>query len=101
MNPIDPATDRVPAPLVRMLYKPLAMVVTTLAGLVAARLFARLWRLLPGASLPAPTSADPNNGWAEVAVAAAVHGAVFGAVRAIVDRLSARGVERATGTWPE
>jgi hypothetical protein len=101
MNPGSPATDRVASPLVKVAYKPLALVVSALAGLVAARLFARLWRLLPGASIPAPTAEDPSNGWAEVAVAAAVHGAVFGAVRAIVNRVSARGIERATGTWPE
>ena len=31
---------------------------------------------------------------------AAVHGAVFGTVKALLDRAGAKGFERATGAWP-
>lgn len=83
------------------LYKPLGLIISPLGGLLAAKLFAQLWRLLPGTSESAPETRDPSHGWQEIAVAAALQGGVFGGVRAIVDRAGARGFERATGTWPE
>jgi hypothetical protein len=86
---------------VKLLYKPLGLIVSVLGGLVAAKLFAQLWRLLPGTSDSVPESKDPGHGWKEIAVAAALQGAVYGGVKAIVDRAGARGFERATGTWPE
>lgn len=85
----------------KMLYKPFGMIFSVLGGLVAAKLFAQLWRLLPGTSESAPESKDPNHTWKEVAVSAALQGAVYGGVKAIVDRAGARGFERATGTWPQ
>jgi hypothetical protein len=86
---------------VKLLYKPLGLIVSVLGGLIAAKLFAQLWRLLPGTSESAPASTDPDHGWKEIAVAAALQGAVYGGVKALVDRAGARGFERATGTWPE
>lgn len=86
---------------VKLLYKPLGMIASILGGLLAARLFAQLWRLLPGWSESAPDTKDPNHGWREVATSAALQGAVYGGVKAIVDRAGARGFEAATGTWPE
>lgn len=85
----------------KLLYKPLGLLVSVLGGLLASRLFAQLWRLLPGTDESAPESKDPDHGWKEIAVAAALQGAIFGAVKAIVDRAGARGFERVTGTWPE
>ena len=38
--------------------------------------------------------------WREIIAAAALHGAVFGAVKAIVDRAGATGFAQATGVWP-
>jgi hypothetical protein len=43
---------------------------------------------------------DRNRSWSEILAAAAVEGAVFGAVKAAIDRAGATGFERATGTWP-
>ncbi len=85
----------------KFLYKPLGLLMSVLGGLLAARLFAQLWRLLPGTSGSAPESKDPDHSWREVAVAAALEGAVYGGVKAVVDRAGARGFERATGVWPE
>jgi hypothetical protein len=85
----------------KFLYKPLGMLVSVVGGLIAAKLFAQLWRLLPGTSESAPEAKDPDHGWKEIAVAAALQGAVYGGVKAVVDRAGARGFERATGTWPE
>lgn len=84
----------------KLLYKPLGLLFSVLGGVLAAKLFARLWRLVPGTQESAPEAKDPNRSWKEVATAAAMQGAVFGAVKALVDRAGARGFQRATGVWP-
>ena len=43
---------------------------------------------------------DLDRSWREIIAAAALHGAVFGAVKAIVDRAGATGFAQATGVWP-
>ena len=47
-----------------------------------------------------PDAKDLDRGWGEIAAAAAVQGAVFGTVKALVDRAGAKGFQRATGVWP-
>jgi len=46
---------------------------------------------------PEPTQADKS--WKEVVPAAALQGAVFGAVKAGVDRGGLKGFEKLTGVW--
>jgi Protein of unknown function (DUF4235) len=84
----------------KVLYKPIGLIVSVLGGILASQLFSQLWRLLPGSSESAPESKDPGHSWKEIATAAALQGAVYGSVKAIVDRAGARGFERMTGTWP-
>jgi hypothetical protein len=84
----------------KLLYKPLGMLVSVLGGILAAQLFSQLWRVLPGSSESAPESTDEGHSWKEVATAAALQGAVYGGVKAVVDRAGARGFQRVTGTWP-
>ena len=83
------------------MYKPIGMLASVLGGLLAAKVFAQLWRLLPGTDESAPAPKDPDYSWKAVALSAALQGAVYGAVKAVVDRAGARGFEQATGTWPE
>lgn len=85
----------------KLLYKPFGMIVSVLGGILAAKLFAQLWRLLPGTSESAPKSKDREYTWKQVATSAAVQGAVYGAVKAVVDRAGARSYERMTGVWPD
>ena len=80
-------------------YKPFGLVVSVLGGLLAGALFKRLWRAVMHED-ETPEATDPDRGWAEIATAAAIEGAVFGGVRAIVDRAGAAGFARATGAWP-
>jgi hypothetical protein len=44
---------------------------------------------------------DPDRSWREVLIAAGVQGAVFGLVKAAVDRGGAAGLRKITGTWPD
>jgi Protein of unknown function (DUF4235) len=48
----------------------------------------------------APKATDRQRSWKEVLAAAALQGAVFGLIKATVDRAGAKGFERATGAWP-
>jgi hypothetical protein len=48
----------------------------------------------------APGATDPARGWTETALAAALEGAVFGGVKALVDRSAPSSFAKATGTWP-
>lgn len=84
----------------KLLYKPLGMIFSVLGGIIATQLFSRLWRLLPGSSESAPEPTDEDHTWREVVTAAVLQGAVYGGVKALVDRAGARGFERMTGTWP-
>jgi hypothetical protein len=47
-----------------------------------------------------PNPTDSHYSWREVLAAAAVEGAVFGLVRAAIDRGGARGYQKLTGVWP-
>jgi hypothetical protein len=67
---------------------------------VANAAFIRVWRALRGEN-EAPTASAKNYTWREVLVAAALQGAVFGLVKAAIDRAGATRYERLTGTWPE
>jgi hypothetical protein len=68
-------------------------------GVVAGALFKRTWKLVAREE-DAPKATDRQRTWLEVLPAAAVHGAVFGFVKAAVDRAGATGFQRATGARP-
>jgi len=84
---------------VKLVYRPFGLLISVLGGLAAGAIFRRLWRIV-GNEETAPTPTDPDRSWGEIAVAAALEGAVFGVVRALIDRAGATGFARATGTWP-
>ncbi|BAJ28071.1 MULTISPECIES: DUF4235 domain-containing protein [Kitasatospora] len=85
--------------MVKILYKPLGLLLGALGGLTAGALFRRLWALL-GHQEDAPSPTDPERTWKEVLTAAALQGAVFALVKAAVDRGGAAATHRLTGTWP-
>jgi hypothetical protein len=85
--------------MARLLYKPFGLFVGVLGGMLAGRLFTRLWRVAARED-EAPQATDADKGWGEVIAAATIEGAVFGGVRAVIDRVGATGFERLTGAWP-
>jgi hypothetical protein len=94
------ATDEAGTPMkMKLLYKPFGLLVSVLGGILAGSLFRQLWRLLARES-EAPAAKDQDRTWREVIAAAAIQGAVFGGVKALIDRAGATGFERVTGTWP-
>jgi Protein of unknown function (DUF4235) len=83
----------------RLLYKPLGLVVSVLGGIVAGALFKRAWAALESEREP-PEATDRDRSWREVVVAAAIQGAIFAGVKAVVERAGAAWFSRITGVWP-
>jgi Protein of unknown function (DUF4235) len=83
----------------KALYKPLALLASALGGIVASAVFNQIWRVMSSdREVPSPRS--PRHSTREVLLAAALHGAVFGTVKAAVDRAGAKTFKRVTGTDP-
>ena len=83
----------------KLLYKPVGLVTGIVAGMIAGAIFKRAWSLVGGEE-EKPDAKDKQRGWVEVVSAAALQGAVFGGVKAAVDRAGATGYEALTGVWP-
>jgi hypothetical protein len=84
---------------VKMLYKPLGLAFSVLGGILAGVVFKQVWKRLSGED-EAPSATESEYGWKEILPAAAAEGAVFGLVKAAVDRGGAQGFEKLTGVWP-
>jgi hypothetical protein len=82
----------------KVLFTPISIVGGLLAGLVGKKLFEQLWGVVDDEEPPDPKHRDVP--WAKVIVALLLEGAIFRAVRGLVDRGSRIGFERVTGTWP-
>jgi len=83
----------------RVLYKPFGLLVSILGGIVAGAIFKQVWKLVAHED-DAPQATDERKGWAEVVAASAAQGAVFGGVKAMIDRAGATGFAWLTGAWP-
>jgi hypothetical protein len=82
----------------KFLYRPLGMLFGALGGFLATAIFAQVWKLVAGDE-EAPSATMRNRTWREV-LAAALQGAIFGLVKAAIDRGGAKGFQKLTGEWP-
>ena len=85
--------------MIKLLYKPAGMLVSVLGGVIADAIFKRVWKVAAGED-DAPKATDAQRGWREVLLAAALQGAIFGLVKAVIDRGAAEGTRKVTGVWP-
>ena len=85
--------------MIKLLYKPVGLLVSALGGVLAGAIFKQIWKLAAHED-DAPKATDARRGWREVLTAAAVQGAVYAVVKAAVDRAAAEGTRKLTGTWP-
>ncbi len=85
--------------MTKLAYKPFAMLFSVLGGILAGALFKQTWKRVGGRE-DAPKAKESEYGWREILAAAALQGAVFGLIKAAVDRSGARAYEKLTGTWP-
>ena len=83
----------------KLLYKPLGLLLGMLGGALATALFDRIWSAITGDD-ETPDATDRDSGWVKVVLAAVIQGAVFAGVRTAVNRAGAKGFEKATGVWP-
>jgi hypothetical protein len=86
--------------LEKIALKPINVVLGIGAGALAGLVFKQVWKLASGDD-DAPDAGDEDRGWAEIIVAAALQGAIFAVVKAVVHRGGAVGTKKLTGTWPD
>ena len=83
----------------KLAYRPFGMVAGILAGIVAGAVFKQVWRRVADED-EAPDALQSEYGLGQVVLAAAIQGAIFAAVKALVDRGGAEGFKRLTVDWP-
>lgn len=82
----------------KFIYKPFAIVVGLLAGILSKKVFEQIWGAVADEDPRDPDDRDAT--WVEVLASAAIGGAILKVVQALVRRGGAKGFERATGFWP-
>ena len=85
--------------MIKLVYKPVSMLVSVLGGVLAGAIFQRIWKITARED-DAPKATDAQRGWREVLLAATLQGAIFAVVKAAVDRGAAEGTRKLTGVWP-
>jgi Protein of unknown function (DUF4235) len=83
---------------VRLLYKPIGIILGILAGIIGRKLFEFVWTKVSDEE-PAEATKELAS-WSNVIGAAAVQGVIFRVTRVIVDRYGAIGWSYLTGAWP-
>lgn len=85
----------------KLLYKPVGLLSSILAGLIATAVFKQVWkRVSPNSEGDPPGPTQSEFPLKEILVAAVIQGAIFAGVRAIVERQGAKAFAKATGEWP-
>lgn len=83
----------------KLLYKPFGILFSVLGGILAGSIFKQIWKRISDEEDP-PGAKESEYGWKEVLPAAMAQGAIFGLVKAAVDRGGAQGFQKLTGVWP-
>jgi hypothetical protein len=83
---------------VKLLFIPISVVASLLAGALGRWLFTEVWGAF--ADEEPPESEHLKASWPKVLAAAALRGAVFTTVRTAVDRGSRLAFMNVTGSWP-
>jgi hypothetical protein len=83
----------------KIVYKPVGLVLGAVSGMIAGAVFKQTWKVLAH-DKDAPDATDEGRKWGEVILAATLQGAIFAAVKAIVDRSGAATTRSLTGNWP-
>ncbi len=84
--------------MIKLIFRPVSILGGVLAGLLARRSFALIWRLIDEER--PPQSDQRAVSVPKLALALALEGAVFRAVKGLVDHASRRGFADFTGRWP-
>jgi hypothetical protein len=94
-------TPQKPSTPAKLLYRPVGIVSSIAGGLIASMLFKQIWkRVSAGADADPPTALQSEYPFKEILLAAILQGAIFAAVKAVIQRQGAKGFQRMTGEWP-
>ncbi len=85
--------------MTKLMYRPFGLLMGVLGSMFAGAVFKQIWKRA-ASSEDAPKARESRYGWKELLVGAMVQGAVFGLVKAALDRGGARAFEKMTGSWP-
>lgn len=85
--------------MVKVIYKPLALVLGLVGGLLAKQVVTQIWKRVDDEPVP-PKPTQEGYSWKKILLASALQGAVLSTVKAAVSRGGAAAVSRATGEWP-
>ncbi|MCW2505225.1 MAG: hypothetical protein JWO79_3509 [Actinomycetia bacterium] len=83
----------------KLVFKPVSLAAGVAGGVIAGAVFKQVWKRIAGED-DTPNATDEERSWGEILAAAAIQGAIFALVKAAVDRGSAEGVKKISGTWP-
>jgi hypothetical protein len=84
---------------VKVAYRPFGLISGIAGGLVASVVFKQVWRQISDEE-DAPDALQSEYPWRKILLVAALQGAVYGAVKAAIDRGGAKAFQRWTGEWP-
>jgi Protein of unknown function (DUF4235) len=84
--------------MTKILFAPFSIIAGILAGIAGKKAFEGLWRLIDNEQTPDPKHRDVP--WKKLVPALLIEGAIFRAVRGILDRGSREAFSKATGSWP-
>lgn len=82
----------------KVLFAPFSIAGGLLAGVIATKLFERIWSLIDEEEAPEAKHRDIP--WDKLIPALLLEGAIFRVVRGLFDHAARRVFSRATGTWP-
>lgn len=85
--------------MAKLIYRPFGLLFSVAGGIMASVVFKQVWKRVSDKEDP-PKPKESEYGWREVLPAAMLQGALFGLVKAAVDRSGARAFEKVTGSWP-
>ncbi len=83
----------------KALYTPFGITFGVIGGLIGGQIFKQIWKVIADEE-DAPSAKESEYGWKEILPAAALQGAIFALVKAVIHRKGAQGFERLTGVWP-
>ena len=83
----------------KVAYKPVGLLSGVIGGAIAGIVVRQVWKRVADEEEP-PEALEREYPWREIILAAAVQGAIFAVVRAVINRGGAEAFRKLTGSWP-
>jgi hypothetical protein len=83
----------------KLAYRPVGLVGSVLAAAAASAIFKQIWRRVSDEE-DAPDALQSEYSLRQILLAAAIQGAIFAVVKALIDRGGANVFQKVTGSWP-